>query len=122
MAFFSTLTVVSIIEDRVGDNATTFNGSKYIIEGTDEEIASRYYELGTEFDRQSAIQPGDPVTFMFRNNSNITIPYTGEYKNAGADAVLNQVFHPLGEPGDRICWYTLRASTGEIIRQTHFVC
>jgi hypothetical protein len=120
-AIARTLTVVGIIVDKVGDNATTFNGTKYITEGTDEEITSRYYELGTEFDKQSGIQPGDPVTFVFGNNSNVTIPYTGEYKNPGADAVLDEVFHPLGEPEDRICWFTVRQG-GVIILQTHYVC
>jgi hypothetical protein len=131
--FARTLEVRSIFMQQPGDNATAFNGTSQILEGTDEEIASQYYKLGEEFDKKTGIKPGDPVTFIFRNNSNVTIPYTGEYKNPASDYILRDILnsnatvpalddtirsivHPLGEPGDTICWIV-----GPDI-QTHFVC
>jgi hypothetical protein len=114
-AFARTLTVQSIFLNPSGDNATALNGTKYILEGTDEEIASQYYKLGEEFDKKTGIKKGDPVTFMYKNES-VTIPYTGEYKNPAADELLDKVLVPIGKPGDDICWLY-----GEDL-QMHFVC
>jgi hypothetical protein len=69
------------------------------------------------------------VTFTFRNNTNVTVPYAGAYKNSASEELLNdalngttpmaaaKVIHiPIGSPGDTICWIS-----GPNI-QTHYVC
>ena len=105
------ITVLSLFVDENG----MINGTEHKLNGTKEEITNQYYKLGEEFDKKAGIKLGDPVTFMFKNNSAVTIPYQGKYKNPGAEALLNEVV-PLGEEGDILCWYY--SST----RQTHWVC
>jgi hypothetical protein len=117
-AFAPTLTVQSIFLNPSGDNATSLNGTKYILNGTAEEIASQYYRLGEEFDKKAGIKPGDPVNFIFENNTSMTIPYTGEYKNPASDALVEtaNITIPVGSEGDTICWVS-----GPKV-QRHFVC
>jgi hypothetical protein len=52
----------------------------------------------------AGVKPGDSLGFMFKNNTVITIPYTGEYKNPAAEQILNDVLIPLGSEGDELCW------------------
>jgi hypothetical protein len=116
-AFAATLTVQSIFLNPSGDNATALNGTKYILNGTDQEVSSQYYKLGEEFDKKAGIKPGDPVNFVFENNTSVTIPYAGEYKNPASDALIeNAITIPVGEQGDTICWIS-----GPRI-QRHWVC
>jgi hypothetical protein len=51
----------------------------------------------------AGVKPGDSLGFML-NNTVITIPYTGEYKNPAAEQILNDVLIPLGSEGDELCW------------------
>jgi hypothetical protein len=115
--FGRTLTVQSIYLYPLGDNATsTLNGTRYIINGTDEQIANKYYELGEDFDKQVGVKVGDPVKFIFKNGSAVTVSYTGEYRNPASEQLLRDVLVPLGEPGDIICW------TDEPDLEIHYVC
>lgn len=118
VALAKTLTVTSFFLNQTGGNGTGFNGTSQTLEGTDEEIASQYHKLGEEFDKKSSVKSGDPVTFIFRNNTNVTIPYSDTYKNSASDELLNDALNGttpvdadkpevdvgLGEPGDMICW------------------
>jgi hypothetical protein len=45
----------------------------------------------------AGVKPGDSLGFMFKNNTVITIPYTGEYKNPAAEQILNDVLIPLDQ-------------------------
>jgi hypothetical protein len=115
------LSIEEIFEKQTGGNNTTFNGTKYSIvhnlTGTIGEITDQYYKLGQEFDKKSGIKPGDPVTFVFRNNSIFTVPYTGNYKNPIAEDLLEDIFSPLDGP--RPCWITVETTTGLVV-QRHF--
>ncbi|HEX7141483.1 MAG TPA: hypothetical protein VF222_03290 [Nitrososphaeraceae archaeon] len=110
-AFAQNLTIFSLFVNETGG----ISGTEHILEGTNEELTNQYYKLGEEFDKKTGIKPGDPVTFVFKNNSAVTIPYPGKYKNVVAEDFLREVI-PLGGDRDFICWYY--SST----QQTHWVC
>jgi hypothetical protein len=90
------LSIDEIFQKQTGGNKTTFNGTIYSVRhnltGTIGEVTDQYYKLGQEFDKKSRIKLGDPVTFVFRNNSKFTIPYTGNYKNPISEGFLEDIF------------------------------
>jgi hypothetical protein len=119
-----TLPIDEIFEKQTTGNKTTFNGTVYTtvhnLTGTIEQITNQYYKLGQEFDKKSGIKPGDLVTFVFRNNSKFTIPYTGNYKNPLSEDLLKDIFWPLD--GSHPCWVTVETTNGEVIQIHHAEC
>jgi hypothetical protein len=46
------LEIQTIFINPTGDNSTALNGTRYILNGTDDEIRKEYYVLGEEFNKQ----------------------------------------------------------------------
>jgi hypothetical protein len=115
------LSIDEIFVKQTGGNKTIFNGTisrtAHNLTGTIGQIADQFYKLGEEFDKKTGIKPGDPITFQFRNNSRVTIPYTGSYKNPLVEDFLKDILVPLD--GGSPCWVYLETSDG-IPVQRHF--
>jgi hypothetical protein len=115
-----TLEIQTIFINPTGDNSTALNGTRYILNGTDDEIRKQYYVLGEEFNKQGNTTAGDSIMFIFKNGSTVTETYTGKYRGPGADQLIEDVTEdvtiPIGEPGDKICW----VDTPHV--KTHWVC
>jgi len=109
------LTISSIFVKQVQDNKTSFSGENVTLTGTRDEVTKKYYELAEEFDKKSGIKPNENVTYVFKNKTEVTIPYSG-YRNNASQQLLYDVLHPLGEPGDKLCWID------EPDLQMHYVC
>jgi hypothetical protein len=109
------LTVSSLFVKQNPDNSTSFTGNNVTLTGTKDEVANKYYELAEQFDKQSGIKPNENVTYIFKNKTEVTIPYTG-YRNNASQQLFADVLHPLGEPGDKLCWID------EPDLQVHYVC
>jgi hypothetical protein len=84
-AFAQNLTIFSLFVNG------GISGTEHILEGTNAELTNQYYKVGDEFDKKTGIKPGDPVTFVFNNNSAVNIPYPGKYKNVVAEDFLREV-------------------------------
>jgi hypothetical protein len=109
------LTVSSLFVKQIKDNMTSFTGNNVTLTGTKDEVTNKYYELAEQFDKQSGIKPNENVTYIFKNKTEVTIPYSG-YRNNASQQLLADVLHPLGEPGDKLCWIN------EPDLQMHYVC
>lgn len=111
--------------------ALTFNGTSQTFEGTDEELASIYFKMLEGYEKKlHFVKPGEPVTFVFRNNTNVTVPYSGTYKISESEALLNDAINgttPLSDTNkiiniptvsysDEICWIS-----SEYFEQ-HWIC
>lgn len=95
IASAKTLKLTSIfVNNQTGGNVTTFNGTTQTFEGTDEELASIYFNALEGYERKlNFVEPGEPVTFVFRNNTNVTVPYSGTYRISESEALLNEVLN-----------------------------
>ena len=119
--FAQNLTVNSIFIDPTAASEKIPNVTTQLLKGTPEEIASEYYKLGEEFNKKAGLKIGDSVTYIYKNNSKLTIPYKGEYKTLAAEKLLEDVFIPLGGEGDDICWITI-SEGDKVIYQSHYIC
>jgi hypothetical protein len=50
------------------------------------------------------VKPGEPVTFVFKNNTNVTVPYSGTYKISESEALLKDALNDSASYSDEICW------------------
>ncbi len=101
------------------DNSTIFNGTTVKLKGTDEEIINRYVELGEEFDSKTGIQQNDPITFVFRNNSNVTVPYNG-YENIASMELIKEALESGSTDASGVC--LLYYERDGHIWQHHYLC
>jgi hypothetical protein len=106
VAFAKTLKLTSIfVNNQTGGNVTTFNGTSQTFEGTDEELASIYFKMLEGYEKRLHFaKPGEPVTFVFGNNTNVTVPYSGTYKISESAALLKDALNGSASYSDEICW------------------
>jgi hypothetical protein len=112
------VTVTNLFVKVAPNGTTTFNGTANNLTGTDEEITNQYFELGEQFSKKVGTDSKEPVTYIFKNNTRITVPFEG-YKSVASDALIKDV---LKEPeAIRVCWMISEGRDGRI-HQQHFVC
>ena len=112
LALAKTLKLTSIfVSNQTGGNETTFNGTTQTFEGTDEELASIYFKMLEGYEKKlHFVKPGEPVTFVYRNNTNVTVPYSGTYNISESEALLNDALNLTTPPSDayaysdEVCW------------------
>jgi hypothetical protein len=109
------LTLSSIFVKENPDNTTSYNGTIHTLEGTDEEIIKQYYELADEMDKKLVTKPSE-VTFVFQNNTNMTIPYD-EYKSTPPEEFIDQIMSIKKLPGG--CWIWREGPQG--LQEWHWV-
>lgn len=96
------LMIHTIFGKKISGNSTMYNVTAYNLTGTPGQITSQYYKLGQVFDKKAGIKSGQLEHFVFKNGTEITAPYSGNYQSPIAKKFLEDVFIPLD--GTNPCW------------------
>jgi hypothetical protein len=111
LALEKSLTVESIFADKKGNGVIEFNGTSQTINGTDEQLTRKYFDLAKAF---YVRQPQNTtITFMYSNGTTTSEPFTkydSKMQMSFFKDILSHV-DPFLRPKRTDCWVRYPDST-----------